>query len=71
MINATPKHFIAVMGIHRPDTSSMCIEEKAYTPVGSNPYDDQFILATSSAALRLATPVKAAPEMMILTAKAP
>ena len=53
----------------RPHTLSTCIKGKACAPVGSNSYYIEFVLPTSGAALRLATPVKVAPEVAILTAK--
>ena len=57
------------MALHRPNTSSICIKGKACVPVESNYFYNDFVLSTSGTTLRLATLVKAAPEVAILTTK--
>ena len=57
------------MAFCRSNISSIFIDGKTYTLVGSNLYYNEFALATLGAASRPATPVEAAPDVAIPAAK--
>ena len=67
----SPTLYVIVIALHRPNTLSKCIKGKACAPLGSNSRYNEFALAISGAAFRSVTPtpVKAVPEVAILTGK--
>ena len=57
------------MASHRPKPSRKFIDRKSFALVGPTSYHNSFVCATSGTASKSATPVEAAPEVVLLTAK--